>query len=98
MRKIAVILLLLCSLCFAAGPWQAYAGFAILISAMLLATVYMIGMGFDVREIKILAKEEFIQLLVLVVLMLALMGTDGLLNVISTTSAFAGDEDTMQNA
>jgi len=98
MKKLALMLLLLCSLCFAAGPWQAYAGFAILISAMMLIAVYIIGVGFDVREIKFLAKDEGIQLIVLVVLMIALMATDGILNVVSTNSVFAGDEDTMQDA
>jgi len=98
MKKIAVILLLLSSLCFAAGPWQAYAGFAILVSAILLATVYMVGIGFDVREIKILAKDEFIQLGVLVVLMIVLMAGDGILNAISTATIFARGEATMQDA
>jgi len=98
MRKLALSLLLLCSLCFAAGPWQAYAGFAILISATMLAALYIIGTGFDVREIKFLVKDEAVQLGVLVVLMIALMASDGILNAISTSTLFAGGEDTMQDA
>jgi hypothetical protein len=98
MRKLALSLLLLCSLCFAAGPWQAYAGFAILISATMLAAVYMIGVGFDVREIKFLVKDEAVQLGVLVVLMIALMASDGILNAISTSTLFARGEANMQDA
>jgi len=57
----------------------------------------MVGIGFNINELKILAKEEFFQLIAVVLLVVALTGTDNILNAISTTDMFVeGDAITMQ--
>ncbi len=96
MKKIALAMLLLVSLSFAA--WQTYALGAMMIAVALLGVIFMVGIGFDIRELQILAKDELHQLVVLAVLMLLLFGTDNILNGISQTSTFTLEQATLQDA
>jgi voltage-gated potassium channel Kch len=96
MRKLAFAMLVLVSLSFAA--WQSYAVGAMMIAVALLGVIFMAGMGFDIRELQILAKDELHQILVLALLMLLLFGTDNFLNGISETSAFTLEQPTLQDA
>ncbi len=96
MRKLVLVLLLIFSLSFA--TWHTYAVAAIFISLGLLAVILMVGIGFDIREMQILAKDEFYQLLILALLMLVLFGTDGILNALASNAAFARGQDTLQDA
>lgn len=95
MKKI-LLLLLLIPMAFAA--WQSIAVLAMFTSLTLLVIVFMIGFGFGVNELQLVAKEEFFQLLALVVLIALLAGTDSILNSISTSPAFAQGAATMQEA
>ncbi len=95
MKRLMVFLLLV-PLAFAA--WQSVAAMAMVTSAILLAAVYIVGFGLSISELQILAKEEFFQLLALMVMIAALWGGDGILNSISTNTAFTGGAPTMQNA
>jgi hypothetical protein len=70
---LSIVLLLLASLSFAAS-WISIAALAIVTSAVLLALVYMLGVGFDINELKFLAHEELYQLLVTVILVAILVG------------------------
>ncbi len=96
MKKIALAMLLLFSLSFAA--WQSYAIGAIMIATAVLGVIFAVGIGFDLREMQILAKDEFFQLIVLALLMLLLFGTDNILNGISQNSAFTLGQPTLQDA
>jgi hypothetical protein len=96
MRAI-LILLLFMPLAFAA--WQSVAAMAIIASVGLLALIYMIGMGFGVNELQMVAKEELFQILAVVLLVAVLIGGDSLLNEISTNPAFTtSTSDTLQEA
>ncbi len=81
MRRVLLAMLLLVSLSFAA--WQGIAATAMVVSAALLAAMFVVGHGFGIREITILAKDELYQILVLAVLIVALTGSEGILNVFS---------------
>lgn len=95
--KRLLLFLLLTPLAFAA--WQTVAATAIGISAAILAVIFMVGVGFSIQEMQLMAKEEFFQLVALGVLMIALVGTDSLLNGISTSPAFReGSAATMQES
>lgn len=95
--KRLLLFLLLVPLAFAA--WQSVAAMAIGISAAILAVIFMVGVGFSIQEMQLMAKEEFFQLIALGVLMIALVGTDSLLNGISTSEAFKeGSAATMQES
>lgn len=96
MKKIAFVMLLLVSLSFAA--WQSYAAGAMMIAVALLGVIFMVGMGFDIKELKILAKDELHQLVVLAALIVLLFGTDSVLNGISETSTFTLEQATLQDA
>lgn len=85
MKRILVFLLML-PLAFAA--WQELALAAITTSAILLASIYMVAIGFGVNELKIMAKEEFFQLIAAVILVVLLVGTDSVLNEISKSEIF----------
>lgn len=96
MKKL-LLLLLLVPLSFAA--WQTTAALALVTSAALLAVLYMIGTGFDINELKIMVKEEFFQLIAAGLLVVVLLGTDGILNAISTNPAFmVGDAVSLQES
>ncbi|MEM2909326.1 MAG: hypothetical protein QW171_04155 [Candidatus Bilamarchaeaceae archaeon] len=93
---IASALLFLCSV--SSAGWLELAAGATMLSVILIAVVYAIGIGFDVNELKVLAKEELFQLLVVVILIIGLLGADGVLNAISGSAEFARGEPTLQDA
>lgn len=93
--KRMVLFLLLVPMAFAA--WQSVAALAMGISLTILTILFMVGFGFGIDSLKMMAKEEFFQLIALGVLMVALIGTDSILNAISTNEAFIeGSATTMQ--
>lgn len=95
--KWMALFLLLIPLSFAA--WQSIAALAVAVSAAVLAILYMVGMGFGINELQITAKEELFQLLALGILVVALVGTDNIVNAISTQPAFReGSADTLQES
>jgi hypothetical protein len=94
--KRMLLFLLLIPMAFAA--WQGIAALAMGISFTILAVVYMVGFGFGVSQLQLMAKEELFQLIALGVLIVALVGADSLLNSISTSPAFAQGYPTMQEA
>ncbi|MBN1170413.1 hypothetical protein JXA56_05280 [Candidatus Micrarchaeota archaeon] len=83
--KLALLILLLMPLAFA---WQGLAVAAMTTSVIILALIYMVGFGFGVNELQMMAKEEMFQIIAVAVLIVALTGTDGILNAISTSDAF----------
>ncbi len=95
MRR-ALMLLLMIPLAFAA--WQVVAGITIVFSAALIGVLFAIGFGFDINELKIAAKEEMFQLIALGVMMAVLVGSNGLLDSISTNEAFAAGSSDLQTA
>ncbi len=96
MKKL-LLLLFLIPLAFAA--WQSVAMMAMGVSVAILAIIFMVGTGFSIQEMQIMAKDEFFQLLVLGLLMVGLVATDGLLNAISSNPAFLeGGASTMQQS
>ncbi len=96
MKKILLVLLLLIPLAFAS--WQSVAAMAIIISMTLLAAVFAVGMGIENETLKALSKDEFYQLIVLALLMVILLGTDGILDAISQSSALTQGQPTIQDA
>ena len=96
MRKILFVLLLLFPLTFAA--WQTVAAMAILVSGFLLITIFMIGYGMQNEQMKVIAKDEFYQLIALAVMIVILFGADGLLNGISQNVALTQGHPTLQEA
>ena len=96
MKKILLALLLLVPLAFAA--WQAVATMAIFISLFLLITVFIVGYGLQNENMKVLAKDEFFQLIALAVMMVVLVGSDGILNAISQNAALTQGYPTIQKA
>lgn len=94
--KRLLLFLFLVPLAFA---WQTVAALAMMTSFTLLGIIYMVGYGFGVNELKIMAKDELFQMIAVVILMVALIGTDSLLNAISTNDFFIeGDATTMQES
>jgi len=73
-------LLLLSQLSFAAGTWMNVAALAVVTSAIILAIVYMLGVGFDVNELKFLAHEEVYQLLATIIMIGVLAGAQAWLD------------------
>jgi hypothetical protein len=94
--KRMLLLLLILPLAFA--QWEATAGLAIMTSVTLLAVVYMIGMGFGVNELQMMAKEELFQVIAVMLMLVLLVGSDNILNVITTNVAFKGTSTNMQGA
>jgi hypothetical protein len=92
--KRLLFLLLLMPVVFAAS-WQEIAAISIMISVSLLAVVFMIGMGFGVNELQMMAKEEFFQVIVVALMVAVLMGSDGFLN--SMSQSLSPTSDTIQN-
>jgi hypothetical protein len=98
-KKTLMVLFFLMCLSHAASPaWHGTAVLAVIISVILLALLYAIGTGFQINTLQILAKEEFYQVLVLIVLIAALTGTDSIFNTISQTEELSGTDATMQDA
>jgi len=96
--KMRYLLLFLFLVPLAFAAWQNVAMLAMGLSLTLLAIVYMVGMGFGINEMQMLAKDEFVQLIALAVMIVVLFAGDGLLNGISTSPAFReGSALTMQD-
>ncbi|MBD3209997.1 hypothetical protein GF318_01295 [Candidatus Micrarchaeota archaeon] len=96
MKKLLLFLLLI-PLAFAAS-WHELAALAVMVSAALLGVVYMIGFGFGINELQMMAREEFFQLIVLAVLVAVLTGSDSILNSISTLEPLKPGAADMQDA
>ncbi len=94
--KMLLMVLFLLPLSFAA--WQSLAAVALVASFALLALLFMIGKGFGINELQMMAKEEIYQVIAVGLLVVILLGADGLLNAISVDPTFKGEEATMQNA
>ncbi|MFH1785712.1 MAG: hypothetical protein ABH842_04755 [Candidatus Micrarchaeota archaeon] len=94
MKKL-LLLLLFVPLAFAA--WQTTAALAIFTAATLLAMVYAVGFGMDINELKMIAKEEFFQLLVLLVMIAVFYGSVNILDGISENGAFTGGSGNIQD-
>ena len=97
MKRLPLLLFLLLTPLSFAG-WETIGGIAIVTSAALLATVYAIGLGFGVNELQMMAKEELYQLVALGIMMAVLVGTNGLINTLSSTPALSPGSDSLQNA
>ncbi len=80
----ALIFLFVISAVFAA--WQSFALLALTTSVVLLALIYGIAIAFSVNELKLVAKEELYQIIATALIIALLMGSDGLLNAISTNA------------
>jgi len=80
------------------AAWQNIALLAFGISAGLLAVIYMVGFGFGLNEMQMMAKEELVQLIVFGLLLATLVGGDSILNSISTNEGLAQGSATMQDA
>lgn len=96
------LLLLLLTIPLVFAGWEATAALAIVTAATILAILYAIGFGFDINELKIMAKEELFQLVALMVMMVVFYGSasvmdDSLLDAISQNKGFAQSEDTIQS-
>lgn len=96
MKKLLLLLLVLCPLAFAA--WQSVAVMALFISITLLAAVYIVSMGTQSETLKVLAKDEFYQLIALGIMLAVLFGSDGMLNLISENSSLTQGQPTLQDA
>jgi len=97
MKKMLLLLMLIPLA--SAAPWETTALLAVTTSTALLAILYMVGMGFGLSELQMMAKEEFFQLLALGIMLAAFVGTNGLIDGISTTPAFTeGGAATLQQA
>lgn len=83
MKKL-LLLLMLVPLAFAA-PWEGIALMAVTTSAALLAVLYMVGTGFGINDLQMMAKEEFFQLIALGVMLAAFVGTNNLIDGISNS-------------
>ena len=97
-KTLMVLFFLMCLSHAASPPWHGTAALAVTISVIFLALLYAIGTGFGINTLQILAKEEFYQVLVLIVLIAALTGTDSIFNTISQTEELSGTDATMQDA
>ncbi|VVC04862.1 Uncharacterised protein [Candidatus Bilamarchaeum dharawalense] len=93
MKKL-LLLLLLTPLAFAG--WEGTAAFAIVTAATILAVLYMVGYGFDITELKMIAKEELFQLFALMIMVAVFYGSTNLIDGISRNYAFAMDKATIQ--
>ncbi|MEK6982442.1 MAG: hypothetical protein AABX38_05915 [Candidatus Micrarchaeota archaeon] len=74
----------------ASGNWVSTAAIALIASAALLALIYMVGHGFEINELKMLANEELYQLVVTIVIIGLLLGSTSILNSFSSTFAPSG--------
>ncbi|NYZ77532.1 hypothetical protein H0O02_04445 [Candidatus Micrarchaeota archaeon] len=96
--KLKALLFALALMPLAFAAWQSVAAMAIMISVLILAALYAVAIGVGSEELKALSKDEFYQLLVLVLMMVVLLGTDGILNSISQNSALTQGQPTLQDA
>lgn len=86
--RMILALLVLVSLAFA--QWESTAALAVITSAGFLLVIYMVGMGFGVNELQLMAKEEFYQVLASLGMLAVLIGANGVLNIISAGLAEEG--------
>ena len=68
--------------------WETTAVLALTTSTVLLGLLYMIGFGFGIQELQIMAKEELFQIIATGLLIVAILGSNNLVNSISTIPAF----------
>lgn len=94
MKKIFFILLLLLSTAFAG--WESTAFLAIITSLMILILLFMIAHAFQVRTFKMMVKDEFYQLMVLVLMIVLFFGSNNLIDVLS--KGFSPTTDSLQDA
>jgi hypothetical protein len=88
MKKL-LLLLMLVPLAFAAAPpWQATATLAVGVAVALLAVLYVVGTGFGINELQMMAKEEFFQLIAMALMLAVFVGTNSLIDGISTNALF----------
>ena len=83
--KTALFLLLIFA-SFSFADWQyqiAYGAFFVAI--IIIAAMFAIGHGFGITEMELIAKDELYQLIVLILLTATLFGTNGVLNVFSSS-------------
>ncbi len=92
--KLALMMVFLVPLAFAS--WQSLAGLAIMTSIGILAIIFMVGMGFQIRELQMMAKEELYQVIAAAFLIIILIGSNSVLDIISQNLSFTGGEDTLQ--
>jgi len=93
MKKILALLMLF-SIAFAQGNWVPVAGIAVMLSLMVLLVVFMIGYGFNIRELRFLAVEEMYQVIA-TILMIALLYSAALY--FDEFSKYIGGEEGLQN-
>ena len=86
--KLMLLILLMMPLAFA---WQGLALAAMTTSVIILAIIFMVGFGFGINELQMMAKEELFQIIAVAILIVALTGTDSILNGISNSDAFIED-------
>ncbi|HID73171.1 TPA: hypothetical protein EYP38_04465 [Candidatus Micrarchaeota archaeon] len=101
MRAVTVLIALLLLMPLGFAAWQALAGVAIMTSLAILLLIFMLGMAFGARDLKMMAREEFFQLIALAGLVVLLASGDSFLNWLSTNEAFIpdpGEYGTMQEA
>lgn len=98
MRKTLLLLFLLSPLTFAAGGWEGVAAISVAISAALLGILYMVGTGFSINELQLMAKEELYQLLALMLMLAILVSSNNLLDGLSSTFGAIEGQPTMQAA
>jgi len=93
--KKALLLLLIVPLAFAAPlTWETTAALAVAASTGLLAIAYMIGMGFGINELQLMAKEEFYQLIAMMVMIAVFFGANNLIDGFSTNPVFTAGAPT----
>jgi hypothetical protein len=95
MKKLLLVLVLM-PLAFSA--WEPVAAMGIVLSAAILGLLYAVGFGFGINELQLTAKEEFFQLIALMVMMVTLVGANGFIDSISTNAAFAQGSTNLQEA
>ncbi len=74
MKKILLLFLLLSLFSFSFATWQLNVGLAIFASLLLLIVIYMIAIGFGLENMKILTRDEFMQLIFTALLATSLVG------------------------
>ena len=96
MKKILFIMLLLLSTAFAG--WESTAFLAIMTSLMILILFYMVAFAFQARTLKIMVKDEFFQLIALILMMVLFFGANNLIDVISQGFSLSGTSTNLQDA
>lgn len=92
--KLLMALLLVMPLAFAASEWVVTATGALLMSVGIIATIYMVGRGFNINELKLLANEEIYQTIMTAVMIGAFFAASAFFNEIS--DFLVSGSDTLQ--